>query len=78
MSPQPRSVGARASASTRLSSKPPAVLPAGTMGEQRRVCLAWTAMHMPTGAYNRQRGTMVSAQGWQLMDAPRFRTLGHF
>lgn len=49
-----------------------------TTGEQRRVCLAWTAMHMPTGAYDGQRDTMVSAQGWQLMEAPRFRMLGHF
>lgn len=40
--------------------------------------MAWTAMHMPTGAYDGQRDTMVSAQGWQLMEAPGFRMLGHF
>lgn len=72
------SLGAQASTSTRLSSKPPAVLPAGTMGEQRWVCLAWTAMHMLAGAYSGQRDTTVSAQGWQLMDAPGFGMLGHF
>ena len=42
------------------------------------MCLAWKAMHMLTGAYNGQCDTMVSAQGWQLMDAPGFRMLGHF